>query len=393
MPNTQHFETLAIHAGQPPDAATGAVMTPVYLTSTYAQQGPGGHKGFEYSRTHNPTRTALESNLAALEGGAFSLTFASGCAATTTLLHLLKQGDHIVAGDDLYGGTYRLFERVFRDLGITVTYVDARQPGALFAALRQNTRLCFLESPTNPLLKLADVRAIASGCRQRDVLLVVDNTFMTPYFQKPLSLGADLVVHSTTKYLNGHSDVIGGALVGNNPALGERLRFLQNALGAVPSPLDCFLVLRGIKTLALRMERHQANALTLAHWLESRPEVRRVIYPGLASHPQHALAARQMSGFGGMISFELIGSVAQARAFLKAVRLFTCAESLGGVESLIEHPALMTHASIPESQRTKLGITDGLIRLSVGVEHVSDLQADLEQAFAAVATASAEPDA
>jgi cystathionine gamma-lyase len=381
MAERLRIETLAIHAGQRPDAATGAVMTPVYLSSTYAQAGPGEHRGFEYSRTQNPTRFALEDNLAALEGGSFGLAFASGSAAAATILHLFRQGDHVVAADDLYGGTFRLFERVFRASGLDFTYVDPQSPERFAAAIRPATRLCWLETPTNPLLKLADIAHIAAACRRRNVIVAVDNTFMTPYFQRPLALGADLVVHSTTKYLNGHSDVIGGAVVGRDPALGERLKFLQNAIGAVPSPFDSFLVLRGIKTLALRMERHQANALALAHWLEGRAEVAQVIYPGLPSHPQHELARRQMSGFGGMIGVRLRGGLSQARALLRAVRVFACAESLGGVESLIEHPALMTHASVPAEQRAALGITDGLIRLSVGVEHIDDLREDLEQAL------------
>ncbi|NMC72149.1 MAG: cystathionine gamma-synthase [Myxococcales bacterium] len=388
MPDPHRFETLAVHAGQPPDAATGAVMTPIYLSSTYAQTGPGEHRGFEYSRTQNPTRFALEANLAALEGGTFGLAFASGCAAAATVLHLLRQGDHVVAGDDLYGGTYRLFEQVFRPAGISFSYVDPRSPGLLPAAFRPETKLCWLESPTNPLLKLADLAAAAAACRPRGILLVVDNTFMTPYFQRPLDAGADLVVHSTTKYLNGHSDVVGGAVVGRDAALGQRLRFLQNAIGAVPSPLDAFLVLRGIKTLALRMERHQANALTLARWLAARPDVEEVIYPGLPSHPQHDLARRQMSGYGGMLAVRVRGGLERARAILRAVRVFACAESLGGVESLIEHPALMTHASLPAGQRRALGITDDLLRLSVGIEHVEDLRADLEQAFDASAGTS-----
>jgi cystathionine gamma-lyase len=383
------FETLAVHAGQPPDASTGAVMTPVYLSSTFAQAGPGEHHGFEYSRTQNPTRFALEANLAALESGTFGLAFASGSAATATVLHLLQKGDHVVACDDLYGGTYRLFERVFRGSGIDFTYVDPRTPERFPAAFRSETRLCWLETPTNPLLKLADIGQVASACRRRDVMLVVDNTFMTPYFQRPLDLGADLVVHSTTKYLNGHSDVIGGAVVGRDPVLGERMRFLQNAIGAVPSPLDSFLVLRGTKTLALRMERHQANALALAQWLETREEVEQVIYPGLPSHPQYELARRQMSGFGGMISVRLRGGLDRARSVLRAVTVFTCAESLGGVESLIEHPALMTHASLPPEQRAILGIADNLIRLSVGVEHIDDLKNDLDRAFAAARHAAA----
>ena len=383
MADPRKFETLAVHAGQRPDPSTGAVMTPVYLTSTYAQSGPGEHHGFEYSRTQNPTRFALEANLAALESGTFGLAFASGCAAAATVLHLLREGDHVVAGDDLYGGTYRLFEQVFRASGIGFTYVDPLRPDLFAPAIRPDTRLCWLESPTNPLLKIADIERIAAVCHERGVLVVVDNTFMTPYFQRPLDLGADLVVHSTTKYLNGHSDVIGGAVVGRDPALGERLRFLHNAIGAVPSPIDSFLVLRGIKTLALRMDRHAANALTLAQWLEKRDEGEQVRYPGLPSHPQHALAKRQMSGFGGMISVRLRGGIEKASAFLRAVRVFTCAESLGGVESLAEHPASMTHASLPPAQRAALGISDGLIRLSVGIEHVDDLRADLEQALQA----------
>ncbi|MBI5481716.1 MAG: cystathionine gamma-synthase [Deltaproteobacteria bacterium] len=381
MRDESSFETLAVHAGHRPDPTTGAVMPPVYLTSTYAQDGPGEHRGYEYSRTQNPTRSALEENLAALEGGRFGLAFASGCAAAATVLHLLSQGDHVVAGDDLYGGTYRLFERVFRQQGLGFSYVDPRDPAAFGAAMRPETRLCWLETPTNPLLKLADIAAVAEQCRRRQVTLVVDNTFMTPFFQCPLALGADLVLHSTTKYLGGHSDVIGGAVVGQDPALAERLRFLQNAIGAVPSPLDCFLVLRGTKTLALRMERHAQNALALARWLTDRPEVEEVIYPGLPSHPQHELARRQMSGFGGMISVRLRGGLERARAVLRAVKVFTCAESLGGVESLVEHPAIMTHASVPAEQRAALGITDGLIRLSVGIEHVEDLRRDLEAAF------------
>lgn len=383
MSEGRRFETLAVHAGQAPDPVTGAVMTPIYLSSTYAQAGPGEHRGFEYSRTQNPTRFALEANLAALERGTFALAFASGCTAAAAVLQLLRPGDHVVAGEDLYGGTYRLFERVFRGSGLSFSYVDARSPERVAGAFRAETKMCWLESPTNPLLRLADIQAVATRCRARGVLLVVDNTFLTPYFQRPLELGADLVVHSTTKYLNGHSDVIGGAVVGRDPGLGERLRFLQNAIGAVPSPVDAFLVLRGIKTLALRMERHQANAAALAEWLATRPEVEEVIYPGLPSHPQHALACRQMSGFGGMIALRLKGGLEQARAMLRAVRIFACAESLGGVESLIEHPALMTHASVPPEQRRALGITDGLVRLSVGIEHVEDLRRDLEQALAA----------
>jgi cystathionine gamma-lyase len=377
------FETLAIHAGQPPDPTTGAVMTPVYLTSTYAQKGPGKHTGFEYSRTQNPTRFALEDNLAALEGGAWGLAFNAGVAATNTVMAMLEAGDHVVAGDDIYGGSFRLFDKVWSRHGLTFTYVDARDPAAVAAAITPRTRLCWLETPTNPLLRLADIRAVAEICADQKVLLCVDNTFMSPYFQQPLALGADLVVHSTTKYLNGHSDVVGGAIVGRDPELKVRLAFLQNSLGGSQPALDSFLVLRGTKTLALRMERHQQNALTIARWLERRPDVGRVLYPGLTSHPQHALAKRQMSGFGGMLCFELQGrgALARARRFLERLKVFTCAESLGGVESLAEHPGIMTHASVPPERRRALGISDGLIRLSVGVEHADDLIADLEQAF------------
>ncbi len=388
MNPTTRFETLVIHGGQSPEPVTGAVMPPVFLTSTYAQAGPGEHRGFIYSRTANPTRAALERCLAELEGGSFALAFASGCAATATVLHLLDQGDHVVAGDDLYGGTYRLLEQVFRRHGLACTFVDARDPAAIAAAIRPETRLCWIETPTNPLLKLADIAAIAEICHARGVRLAVDNTFATPYFQNPLALGADLVIHSTTKYLNGHSDVIGGAVVGRDPELEERLRFLQNTVGAVCGPLDAFLVLRGIKTLPLRMERHQANALALAEWLSGRPEVLDVTYPGLPSHPQHELARRQMRGFGGMLDLRLAGGLEAARTLLRSVRLFACAESLGGVESLLEHPALMTHVSVPPERRRELGIDDGLIRVSVGVEHVEDLKADLAQALARIGRAA-----
>jgi cystathionine gamma-lyase len=373
------IETLAIHAGQPPEPRTGAVMTPVFLTSTYAQRGPG-------ERTQNPTRFALEDNLAALEGGRWGLAFNAGLAASTAVLSLLDAGDHVVAGDDLYGGSFRLFDKVFRRLGLSFTYVDARDPAAVAAAIGPRTRLAWVESPTNPLLRLFDIAAIAKICRARGVLTAVDNTFMTPYFQRPLALGADLVVHSTTKYLNGHSDVVGGAIIGADPKLRERLAFLQNAMGGSQPAFDSFLVMRGTKTLPVRMERHQQNALAVARWLESRREVANVFYPGLRSHPQHALARRQMSGFGGMVSFGLREdrrTLARARTFLKSLRIFTCAESLGGVESLAELPAIMTHASIPPERRRALGISDGLIRLSVGIEHVDDLIADLERAFAA----------
>ncbi|TMQ16726.1 MAG: cystathionine gamma-synthase [Deltaproteobacteria bacterium] len=381
---TLGFGTRAIHAGQIPDATTGAVMTPIYYTSTYAQSAPGVHKGFEYSRTHSLTRFALEANLASLEGGSAGLCFASGLAATSTLLQLFDAGSHVVACDDLYGGTFRLFERVYRRFGFDFTYVDPlRGAEAVAAALRPATRLVWIETPTNPLLKLADIAAIAEVCRPRGVLLAVDNTFMTPYFQRPLELGADIVAHSMTKYLNGHSDVVGGALIVKDPGLRDRLAFLQNAAGAVPSPMDSFLVLRGTKTLHVRMDRHDRNARALAGWLEHHAQVEKVIYPGLESHPQHQLARRQASGFGGMISFVLAGGLDASRRFLSACQIFTLAESLGGVESLVEHPAIMTHASVPPERRLQLGIADGFIRLSVGIEDLADLQTDLERAFRA----------
>jgi cystathionine gamma-lyase len=378
------FGTRAIHAGQRPDPVTGAVMTPIYLTSTYAQDGPGEHKGFEYSRTHNLTRFALEANIAALEGGAHGFAFASGLAATDTVLHLFDHGTLVVAADDLYGGTFRLFDKVYRRHGFDFSYVDpAAGAAAVEAAIRPATRLVWVESPSNPMLKICDLAEVAEVCRKKKVLLAVDNTFMTPFLQQPLALGADLVVHSTTKYLNGHSDVVGGAVVVNDAGLRERLAFLQNAVGAVPSPFDSFMVLRGIKTLHVRMARHDENAQALAAWLAGHRQVERVIYPGLTSHPQHQLARRQQRGFGGMISFDLKGDLEAARRFLKACRVFACAESLGGVESLIEHPAIMTHASVPPDRRRALGITDGFIRLSVGIEDVDDLRGDLETAFAA----------
>ena len=380
----QGFGTRAVHAGQSPDPVTGAVMTPIYLTSTYAQDGPGEHKGYEYSRTHNLTRFALERNIAALEGGAHGFAFASGLAATDTVLHLFDHGTHVVAADDLYGGTFRLFDKVYRRHGFEFTYVDpAGGAAAVEAALRPATRLVWVETPSNPMLKLCDLEAVAALCRRKKILLAVDNTFMTPFFQQPLALGADFVVHSTTKYLNGHSDVVGGAVVVNDAELSERIAFLQNAVGAVPSPFDSFMVLRGIKTLHVRMARHEENARALAEWLAGHRQVERVIYPGLASHPQHQLAVRQQRGFGGMISFDLRGDLEAARRFLKACRVFACAESLGGVESLVEHPAIMTHASVPPDRRRALGIADGFIRLSVGIEDAADLRADLEAAFAA----------
>jgi cystathionine gamma-lyase len=387
--NKLHLATRVIHGGQSPEPATGAVMPPVFLTSTFAQQSPGVHKGLDYGRSHNPTRWALERCVADIESGSAAFAFASGLAAISAVLELLPAGSHIVAGDDMYGGTYRLFERVRRhSAGHTFSYVNLADPEALAAALTPDTRLVWVETPTNPMLKLADLAAIADLCRARGIVTVCDNTFASPINQRPLELGIDIVVHSTTKYMNGHSDVIGGvAVVGNAPhhaELAERLGFIQNAVGAIQGPFDSFLVLRGIKTLALRVERSNANALALAQWLEREPKVRKVFYPGLETHPQHALARRQMSGFGGIVSIELDSDLAGARRFLEACRVFTLAESLGGVESLIEHPALMTHATIPAAQRAELGIGDTLIRLSVGIEHAEDQRADLRRALAAV---------
>lgn len=385
----KHLATRVIHAGQSPDPSTGAVMPPIYATSTYVQESPGVHKGLDYGRSHNPTRWALERCVADLEGGARACAFASGLAAISTVLELLDAGAHIVAGDDMYGGTYRLFERVRRrSAGHQFSYVDLSDPDALVAALRPETRMVWVESPTNPMLKLADLAAIAKLCRERGIITVCDNTFASPIVQRPLETGIDIVVHSTTKFMNGHSDVIGGiAVIGGEPhqaAWAEQLGFLQNSVGAIQGPFDSFLVLRGIKTLALRLERHCDNALALARWLEREPKVRKVYYPGLESHPQHALAKRQMNRFGGIISIELACDLAGARRFLERCEVFTLAESLGGVESLIEHPGLMTHATIPAKQRAQLGISDSLIRLSVGVEHVDDLRADLLNALAAV---------
>ena len=383
---SHYFPTRAIHAGQTPDPSTGAIMTPIYATSTYVQESPGVNKGFEYARSQNPTRMAYEGCIADLEGGSRGFAFASGLAAMSTVLDLLDAGSHVVAGDDLYGGTFRLFERVrSRSAGLEFTFVDLSQPGAVAGALRHNTRMIWVESPSNPLLKLCDLSEIGTLGKARGILTVADNTFASPYLQRPLEHGFDLVIHSATKYLNGHSDMIGGVVVvGENPDLGAQMAFLQNAVGAIAGPFDSFLALRGLKTLHLRMERHCQNAAGLAAWLEGHPKVARVYYPGLASHPQKALAERQMSGFGGMISVELHGGLASTRVFLEHCRLFALAESLGGVESLIGHPALMTHASVPAAQRAAIGIGDTLIRLSVGVEDIRDLQADLETAFKAM---------
>ncbi|MFC3456865.1 MULTISPECIES: trans-sulfuration enzyme family protein [Massilia] len=385
----QHLATRVIHGGQSPEPGTGAVMPPIFATSTFVQESPGVHKGLDYGRSHNPTRWALERCVADIESGSAAFAFASGLAAISAVLELLPSGSHIVAGDDMYGGTYRLFERVRRkSAGHDFSYVNLADPEALAAAIKPGTKMVWVETPTNPMLKLADLAAIATLCRERGIVSVCDNTFASPIVQRPLESGIDIVVHSTTKYMNGHSDVIGGvAVVGNAPhhaALREQLGFIQNAVGAIQGPFDSFLVLRGIKTLALRVERSSANALALAEWLEREPKVRKVYYPGLESHPQHALARRQMDGYGGIISIELDTDLAGARRFLETCSVFTLAESLGGVESLIEHPALMTHATIPPAQRAELGIGDSLIRLSVGIEHLEDQRADLARALAAV---------
>ena len=381
--NQLEFATRCVHAGQEPDPTTGAVMMPIYTTSTYVQQSPGVHKGYDYARTKNPTRMAFERCIADLEGGSAAFAFASGIAAIATTLECLDAASHIIAVDDLYGGSRRLFDRVRRrSAALDMSYLDLVDLTGLEAAIRPNTRLIWIESPTNPLLKLVDLERVAALARKRGIWTVADNTFASPYVQRPLEYGFDLVVHSTTKYLNGHSDMVGGvAVVGSNTELRERLMFLQNAVGAIQGPFDSFLALRGLKTLALRMERHCASAMQIARWLDRHPKVRRVFYPGLASHPQYGLAKKQMRAFGGMISAELAGSVDDARRFLERCRLFALAESLGGVESLIEHPALMTHASVPPEVRAQLGISDTLVRLSVGIEAADDLIADLAGAL------------
>jgi cystathionine gamma-lyase len=378
------FETKVVHAGQEPDPRTGAVMTPIYATSTYAQSSPGEHKGYDYARTRNPTRDALESCLAALEGGKAGFAFASGMAAIGTVLELLDSGSHVVAMNDLYGGSYRILERVRkRSANIAASFVDLTSIESFEHAITPRTRMVWVETPTNPLLKIVDLEAVAAIARRRNLISVCDNTFASPWIQRPLELGFDIVVHSTTKYLNGHSDVVGGAaILSEKSDMAERLAFLQNAVGGVPSPFDAFLTLRGIKTLAVRMERHCGNAMHVAAWLEKHPKIERVIYPGLASHPQHTLAARQMSArYGGMVTTVLKGGLAASRRFLERCTLFTLAESLGGVESLIEHPAIMTHASLPEDVRAGLGIDEGLVRLSVGIEAVDDLIAELKYAL------------
>lgn len=380
------FATRAIHAGQSPDPSTGAIMTPIYATSTYVQESPGIHKGYEYSRTKNPTRFAYEQCIADLEAGVCGFAFASGMAATATVLELLPQGSHIIAMDDLYGGTFRLFDKVRRiTAGLEFSFLDLSSPSPqlLEKALRPNTRMIWVETPSNPMLKLVDLTMIAEFARQHQLISVADNTFATPWIQRPLELGFDLVVHSATKYLNGHSDVVNGVVIAadHKPELPEKMAFLQNAIGAIASPFDSFFVLRSLKTLSIRMERHCHNALTIAEWLAKHPRIERVIYPGLSSHPQHALAKRQMHQFGGMITATLKGGLAETRRFLERCEIFALAESLGGVESLIEHPAIMTHASIPAATRQQLGISDSLVRLSVGIEDVEDLIADLSYAL------------
>jgi len=382
LKNSQGFSTRAIHAGQRPDPTTGAVMTPIYATSTYAQESPGVNKGYEYARGKNPTREAFEACIADLEGGVQGFGFASGMAATSTALELLDAGSHIVTGDDLYGGSWRLFERVRRrSMGLDFAYVDLSDIAAVEAAITPKTKMLWVETPTNPMMKIADIAALSKVAKAHGLLLVVDNTFATPWCQQPLSLGADVVMHSATKYLNGHSDIIGGVLVAGNPEVAAEIKFLQNSVGGVMGPFDAFLANRGLKTLGLRMKAHCGNALTIARWLEERKGVARVIYPGLISHPQHELASRQMRGYGGMVSVVIDGDLARTRQVLERVAVFTLAESLGGVESLVNHPAIMTHASVPKALRDAGGVTENLIRLSVGVEDVEDLIADLDQAL------------
>ncbi len=377
---SRRFGTRAVHAGQVPDPLAGAVMTPIYQTSTYVQEALGKHKGYEYARTRNPTREALERNVAALEGGRHGFAFASGLAALDAVLKLLSAGDHVVSGENVYGGSHRQMTHIWARLGLEFTFVDAAEPDRIAGAVTPRTKLIYAETPTNPMMQLCDLAAAAEIARRAHALLVVDNTFATPYFQRPLELGADIVLHSTTKYLNGHSDMVGGMVVLNADELAERLAFIQNGSGAVPGPFDCWLCLRGTKTLALRMRQHDANGRRIAEWLTKHPDVPRVYYPGLPSHPQHDLACRQMKGFGGMISLEL-GTLERARRFVERTRLFTLAESLGGVESLVGHPASMTHASVPPDMRRAMGLTDSLVRLSVGIEDVDDLIGDLDQAL------------
>lgn len=378
----QRFETRAIHTGCEPEPVTGAVVTPIFQTSTFVQESPGKKKeGYAYARTHNPTRTALEKNIASLEDGNYGLAFPSGMAAISTVTQMLNAGDHVISCDDVYSGTFRVFEKVFKRPNLEFDFIDLTKPHSLEKQIKDNTKIIWLESPSNPLLKITDIKSITNIAKNNNILTVIDNTFATPFFQKPLNLGVDIVVHSTTKYLNGHSDIIGGAVVTNDRELYDKIRFIQNAAGSVPGPFDCFLVLRGIKTLAIRMERHQENAMKIAQFLEKHTKVRKVIYPGLKSHPQYELAKRQMSGFGGIISFFIKGGLDASRSFLERVEIFSLAESLGGVESLIEHPAIMTHTSLPKEVKEKLGISDELIRMSVGIENVDDLIDDLEKSL------------
>jgi len=375
------FATRAIHAGQEPDEATGAIMTPVYMSSTFVQSSPGVHKGYDYSRSGNPTRAAYERCVASLEGARFGFAFASGSAASATVMHMLSAGDHVLCCDDMYGGTYRQFEKVFRPQGVDFSYADLSNLNNL--SFSENTKMLWMESPTNPLLKLTDIQAVAQRCRAAGVLCVVDNTFMSPYFQNPIALGADIVTHSATKYLNGHSDLVGGVAITDNEEIAEKLAFFSNAVGGVQSNFDAFLCMRSLKTLAIRMREHEQNAFAVARFLEDHEKVERVVYPGLPSHPQHELAKQQTSGFGGMVTFFIKGELANSRAFLENTKVFALAESLGGVESLVEHPAIMTHASIPAELRAELGISDTLIRLSVGIESEADLLNDLATALAA----------
>lgn len=374
------FSTDAIHAGQIPDPTTGAITTPIYQTSTYAQEALGVNKGYEYGRTHNLTRQALEKNIATLEKGKYGIAFASGLASVQAILGLVKSGDHLVVTDNVYGGTYRLMELIFKNYGLDFSWVDTSDIKNIENVIKKNTKIVYIETPTNPMLSLTDIQATTKICKAQNLICVVDNTFMTPYFQKPLELGADVVLHSTTKYLNGHCDVVGGMLITNDEKIHERLRYLQNAIGAVPSPFDCWLTLRATKTLAVRMKQHNENAIKIADYLSTNSYVKKVIYPGLKSHPQHELAKKQMSGFGGMISVDF-GSLENAKKVISKLKVITLAESLGGVESLLCHPASMTHASVPKEERDKLGITDGLLRFSVGIEDVEDLIADIEQAL------------
>ena len=382
----KNFATKAVHAGQKHDSDAGAIITPIYQTSTYVQTSPGVNKGYEYGRTANPTREALEANIAALENGKYGFAFSSGMAATSTVMGLVKQGDHVVVTDNVYGGTYRYFQQIMTDYGLNYSFVDTSNLDNVEAAVKSNTRLVFVETPTNPLLKLTDLKELSAFCKSKELLLVVDNTFLSPYFQRPLELGADIVIHSSTKYLNGHSDVIGGVIILSNEKIAERIAFLQNAVGAVPGPFDCWLILRATKTLHLRMKQHNRNAMGIAKFLSQHPAIKKVIYPGLESHPQHKLACKQQldpfghPGFCGMISFEM-ESYEHARLLLERVKLFSLAESLGGVESLISHPVSMTHASVPENERKRIGLSDGLVRISVGVEYIDDLLNDIEQAL------------